>query len=457
VNPVRKNIIRLAVLPLLLAIATIGALLWFQMQRLEARQEQLQEDVFMTAKRAELRNYVHLGLSSIDHLYGAGRDDEAAKIEAKAILRTMNFGDDGYFFVYDTSGRNLVHPRQPELEGQQLIDLRDGHGVPVVRELLARAREGGGFQRYEWGKPSSGHAAPKLGYAVMLERWGWMVGTGLYLDDIDAAAVRMRQNLLANVYGTLIALAALGVVATLAVFAGGMALNISEQRMADRKISELAERVVVSQEQERARVSRELHDHVCQQLVSIKYRFELAVSEAARDASAGLGSMHTAIAALAGAIGDVRRISHDLRPAHLDDLGAAAALQLLGADFARRTGLQVRVQAVDPEPMLSAEQVVELFRIAQEALLNVERHAAAQAVDMRLDAEDGAIVLSIRDDGRGFDVARADRGRGGIGLSNIRQRATRLGARLMIHSNPGQTLLEVVLPKARAVTGMVRA
>src|SRR5580765_5167345 len=102
-----------------------------------------------------------------------------------------------------------------------------------------------------------------------------MLGTGIYLDDVDAAAARLRGNLLDSVRQTLLGLAAVAVVAALAVFAGGLALNISEQRQADRKLKALAHRVVSSQEEERARVSRELHDHICQLLVSIKYQFEL--------------------------------------------------------------------------------------------------------------------------------------------------------------------------------------
>lgn len=442
-STLRTKILVLAVLPLLVALTLIGALLSTEMRRLQVEQVHQQREIFLAAKREELRNYLHLGLSSIEHLYGAGRDDEAARREAMAILRAMNFGDDGYYFVYDLAGRNLVHPRLPGLEGRDLLDLKDAQGVPVIRELLARAREGGGFQRYEWPKPSSGQPAPKLGYAVQLERWGWMVGTGLYLDDVEAAAEGLRRHLLATGRETLLALAAVGIAATLAVFAGGLALNISEQRRADRRIRQLADRVVLSQEEERARVSRELHDHVCQLLVSVKYRFEIAAHQVAAGAPEARASLQQAVGDLAGAIGVVRRISHDLRPALLDDLGLDAALGRLGEELAARCGL---VLEADLAPVvLPQAQAVALYRIAQEALANVERHAQARHLRLRLAQDAQGTRLRIEDDGRGFDT---EAGGGGIGLSNMRQRAESLGGLLLLRSAPGTTALEVRLPAA---------
>ena len=113
----KSKILSLAVAPLLLAIAVIGALLAVETGRLERQQAQLLEDTLLSAKRDELRSFIALALTSIEHLYGAGRDDEAAKEQAKATLSSMNFGDDGYFFVYDQEGLNLVHPRMPDLVG----------------------------------------------------------------------------------------------------------------------------------------------------------------------------------------------------------------------------------------------------------------------------------------------------------------------------------------------------
>ena len=445
----KAKILALAVAPLLLAIAVIGALLAVETKRLEDQQTQVLEDALLSTKRDELRNYIALALTSIAHLYDAGRDDSAAKEQAKAILSSMNFGDDGYFFVYDKTGLNLVHPRQPDLVGTNLWNMRDSDGTYVIRELIERANEGGGFQRYLWPKPSTARIERKLGYSVALPRWGWTLGTGIYLDDVDAAAARLRGNLIASVRATLLGLAAVAVVAALAVFAGGLALNISEQRQADRKLEALAHRVVSSQEEERTRVSRELHDHICQLLVSIKYQFELVGHRLAHPGNEPVTAIDKEIMALSKAIGEVRRISHDLRPALLDDLGLPAALEHIGNELAQRSGLKVRVLPQVHEERLPELQAVSLFRVAQEALRNVERHARASRIDIRLDDSGDRLELRITDDGRGFDVKNVELSKDrGIGLTNMRERVERNGGTFQLVSYPGQTTLTATFPLA---------
>jgi two-component system, NarL family, sensor kinase len=445
----KAKILVLAVAPLLLAVCAIGGLLVFETQRLQRQQAQLLEDVLVSTKRDELRNYIALALTSIEHLYGAGRDDQGAKEQAKAILSSMNFGDDGYFFAYAHDGLNLVHPRQPDLVGTNLWNMRDSDGTYVIRELIARAKEGGGFQRYLWPKPSTGKIERKLGYSVELPRWGWMLGTGIYLDDVDAAAARLRGNQIESVSQTLVGLAGVAVIAALAVFAGGLALNISEQRQADRKLKALAHRVVTSQEEERARVSRELHDHICQLLVSIKYQFELVGHRLAHPGDAPVTAIDKEITALSQAIGEVRRISHDLRPALLDDLGLPAALQHIGDELSRRSGLKVNVLPQVHEERLPELQAVSLFRVAQEALRNVERHARATHIDIRLDDAGDRLELRITDDGVGFDVKNVELSKDrGIGLSNMRERVERNGGTFQLVSNPGRTSLTASFPLA---------
>ena len=445
----KAKILSLAVAPLLLAITLIGGLLVVETQRLERQQAQLLEDTLLNTKRDELRSYIALALTSIDHLYGAGRDDQAAKEQAKAILSSMNFGDDGYFFVYEKEGLTLVHPRQPDLVGQNLWNMQDRDGTYVIRELIARASEGGGFQRYLWPKPSTGRVERKLGYAVELPRWGWMLGTGIYLDDVDAAAARLRDTLLLSVRETLLGLATVAVVAALAVFAGGLALNISEQRQADRKLKALAHRVVSSQEEERARVSRELHDHICQLLVSIKYQFELVGHRLAYPGDHPVTGIDKEIGALSKAIGEVRRISHDLRPALLDDLGLPAALEHIANELAQRSGLKVSVSPRVHEEHLPELQAVSLFRVAQEALRNAERHAQASQIDIQLDDADDKLVLRITDDGIGFDVKNIELSKDrGIGLTNMRERVERNGGSFQLTSQPGRTSLTASFPLA---------
>jgi two-component system NarL family sensor kinase len=274
-----------------------------------------------------------------------------------------------------------------------------------------------------------------------------MLGTGIYLDDVDAAAVRMRGNLVDSVRQTLLGLAAVAMVALIVVFSGGLALNITEQRLADRKLKALAHRVVSSQEEERARVSRELHDHVCQLLVSIKYQFETAAHRLAHPSGQPVTTIDKEINALSQAITEVRQISHNLRPALLDDLGLPSALEQIGHELAARTGLKVNVVARAVDEALPEPQSVDLFRVTQEALRNIAQHAKATHVDIHLERRRDQIALRITDDGCGFDVQRLELSKDrGIGLSNMRERLERNGGVFRVRSEPGCTCVTAMFP-----------
>lgn len=447
----KHKILALTVLPLLLAIVAVGALVQYRAEQLAEQQAALLEESLLASKRAELKHYVELALSSIEPLYANPRlPREQAQTQAKAILQGLSFGDDGYFFAYDTGGRNLVHPRQPELVGRNLWDLTDPQGRHVIRALLAAARDGDGYQRYGWEKPSTHQMTEKLGYVELLPRWGWMLGAGIYLDDVERAAAQVRERARGNARSTLLALGAVALVAVLLVFAGGLALNVSEHRLADSKLKAMAQRIVQSQEDERARVSRELHDGISQLLVSVKFQFELAQHQLDHGDERASDSMRQGLGRLGEAIGEVRRISHDLHPSLLDTLGLAAALDQLSREFAQRTGIAVQ-QHTDHEMTALNRQpakTVALFRIAQEGLCNIERHAHASQVDIQLCRHGNRVELTLIDNGRGCP-ADALYASAGIGLRNIRERVEHLAGDFSLQSIPGRTTLRVSLPLER--------
>jgi two-component system NarL family sensor kinase len=453
----RLQLVVLALIPLLIALATVASVISWKAGELVEQQARALEQQLLSARRAELANYVSLALGSISHLYDSGREDADAMAQARAILAAESFGEDGYFFVYDFDGRNLMHPRMPHIVGVNKWDLTDANGVRVIQELIQRAREGGGYQYYLWEKPSSGRVTPKLGYAVQLERWGWMIGTGIYLDDVEAALQAMRDEVGANVASTMRILAAVAVLSVIVVSVGGLLLSLRDRRIADGRLRELAQRIVTSQEEERARVSRELHDGLSQLLVSLKYQFELVEHRLVTPGSTPVRSMSRELAGLGAAIAEVRRISHALRPSALDDLGLAMALEQSVKEFSARTGIAAafRVKGSVPWGVRGDGQresdplAVTLFRIAQEALANVERHASARHVTILLAGHRRRIGLSIVDDGVGFEIARIERGgHEGIGLRNIRERIEHAGGQLFIASAPGRTELRAIVPTA---------
>lgn len=444
----KHKIVALGILPLVLAIAVICALVISLNRQLGDQQAQLIEDSILASKRAELKNYVEMAQSLIAPLYDDGHGDEHARQQVLEELSKLSFGINGYFFVYDREGRSLMHARQSELVGKHLWDMKDPHGLPVIQALLKTAQSGEGFQRYAWNKPSSGQVTDKLAYVVMLDRWGWMLGTGIYLEDVERATQQARDEVAHGIRKTMLAIAAVALVAVLFVFASGMTLNVSEHRLADKKLQRLTQRIVSLQEEERSRVSRELHDGISQVLVSIKFQFELASLLLENDPGKdkGLSTLKDATVRLGDAIGEVRSLSHDLRSSLLDTLGLPAAIGQLAAEFQQRSGLTVTYDDNEFDCDLVDGAAVSLFRIVQEGLTNIERHAQAENVSITLHGSPDSVRLTVVDDGLGFNVAQVERRHSGIGLRNIRERVEHFGGRFDLVSIPGRSELDVLLP-----------
>jgi len=230
------------------------------------------------------------------------------------------------------------------------------------------------------------------------------------------------------------------------VFATGMTLNVSEHRLADKKLQRLTQRIVSLQEEERSRVSRELHDGISQVLVSIKFQFELASHVLENGQDKGLGILRDATERLGQAIGEVRSLSHDLRSSLLDTLGLPAAIGQLAAEFEQRSGLTVTYNDNEFDCQLVDGAAVSLFRIVQEGLTNIERHAQAKNVSITLHGSEENVRLTVVDDGVGFNVAQVERRHAGIGLRNIRERVEHFGGRFELISMPGRSSLDVLLP-----------
>lgn len=469
----KTKIFLLAVVPFLVAIAGIGIGVRQQATRLAQTQHATMQSAYLTSKEIELRHYVELATSAIAPLYApeANKDgalstpaDEAARQRAAlAVLQNMDFGPDGYFFVYDMHGRSLMHPREPGLVGQDLWNLRDPQGSLTIQQLIAAAQRGGGFVRYMWHRPSTGKLAPKLGYVVPLPRWGWMVGTGIYLDDVDSTLAHIDERASANIERTMKWLGVIALAGVLVIALGALVLNVSEHRSSDAKLKRLAQQVVESQEQERARLSRELHDGISQMLVSVKLLLESALARFERGETRvppAEASLATGLTRLSDTLREVRRISHALRPAMLDDLGLAAALEQLTRELADQSGIEIGFTQAQPKPSRATRARAHapalpdavnttLFRIAQEALTNIVRHAHAARAALTLEVAANGVTLSIADNGRGFDVAHALADpRAGLGLRNMRERLESLGGRLDIASQPGHTLVTAWVPIA---------
>jgi two-component system NarL family sensor kinase len=447
----RVKILLLAILPLFIAVSTIIFVLFLHSDDLVDRQIERVEVNVLSSKHDELRHYMHMALTAVDHIYQeAQSDDEQAKERVKAILNDMTYGPDGYFFVYDGNGTGLVHPTQPEIIGLNWWGLQDSQGRMVIKELTERARAGGGFYRYLWEKPSDGKVAEKLSYAVMLEKWDWMIGTGIYLDELYMQINDRKGEVKFRIERIFFLIFWIAVIAIIAIFVSGILINANERKLADNKLKELTQRIVEFQEEERGRVSRELHDGISQLLVSIKYSVERAVLKTKKGEEDAVDSMDKALGGLHNAIGEVRRISRDLRPRVLDDIGLSAALGAMSDEFSDRTGIKTHFIKHSFTKQLTPEIKTTLFRIAQEALTNIERHSGASEVRIELSKRSDGIKMIITDDGIGFDVLRMDGRKNtfqGIGLRNMQERIEFHGGELMVWSSSEKgTVIEAKLP-----------
>ena len=448
----RQKVIFLAITPLILAMCAIAFAVRHQALILAEQQRATIEQAYLASKESELRHYVTLASHSIAKLVKSGRKDAATQEEAKRILAALSYGDDGYFFIYDLQGNSLMHPRQPELVGQNLWELRDADGNLTIQRLMQRAKSGGGFERYNWVKPSSNKSAPKLGYVILMPEWGWMMGTGIYMDDVDQALAKVGAQQFANIRSTMLWIAAIAILGALVVAGCGLVLNIRELRVADAKLKVLAQRVVESQEEERARLSRDLHDGISQWLVSIKLQIEAGIARLAGNADQQAKAPVTferAAEQLNKVLGEVRRISHNLRPDILDDLGLGAALDHLVHEYNDSSSAQASFAASPPGAGEGLPDMVNtvLFRIAQEALTNSERHANASEVLVGLREAHGVVELRIEDNGGGFDAdGIALHPQRGIGLRNMTERMEAIGGSLHIASAPGGTVVLARLP-----------
>lgn len=206
-----------------------------------------------------------------------------------------------------------------------------------------------------------------------------------------------------------------------------------------RDFRRLARSVYRVQEDERRSLARELHDGIGQNLTALKHQLALIASELGDAPPALLARLESSVGLCAQTLADTRQLSRLLRPQVLDDLGLDAALRWLARTVGEGSGIDIVVESV-PLPELDGEMKTLLFRVAQEALNNVSRHAGAQHAVLGIHAGNGSITLSIWDDGRGFDVdaalagARAGRS---SGLTGMRERVGLHGGHLRVESAPG--------------------
>jgi len=217
-----------------------------------------------------------------------------------------------------------------------------------------------------------------------------------------------------------------------------------ERRQLDDQLRALSQRIEATREEERTGIAREIHDQLGQALTALK--MDIAwVSRRLRDPVSIEQKLAEMSRTTDEIIRSVRRISAELRPGVLDDLGLLAAIEWQAGEFAQRSAIRCRVRSELGDLMVERAQATAAFRIFQEALTNVARHAGATQVDVRLGARDGRLEMEVADDGVGLPEAMPRAG--SLGLLGMSERARRLGGECEVRRRaPRGTVVSLSIP-----------
>ena len=455
----------LGVVSLLAAAGLIAVVVQREGKALAVEQVKFARKVFASLPvdretEQELRALVDGAIRAVPDLDREGRNPDAVLKELRAYsegLQTRNrdrHDGDIYFYVYNIDTKTcLMNEKHPELENKEQSDLRDDLGNPILAPLLDAAATRKGVVRYRWQRPSHGRWVEKVGYVRELADH-WMIGTGFYVDDSEVARLIGEMNARSSsaTSWTLLQIAAIATAAVLFSVLSIMALNVSQQRLADAKLRKLMRVNLTAKDDERRRISHVLHDEVMQNLAAVRWQLDAVLQELeSQRVSADLvEGLKTALESFADARERIRTLSHDLR-FRVKGTQLGARMQLLAAELEVRAHLDAAVDVTGPVWTLSDEAATALYIVAMLALDNVECHAYATRVSVHVvecaHRGEPGFELHVRDDGHGFSVrAIEDRADGGIGLLHMREALAALGGRLVIRSGAEGTEIAAFVP-----------
>ncbi|SEI12618.1 methyl-accepting chemotaxis sensory transducer with Cache sensor [Rheinheimera pacifica] len=289
----KNKMLLLAVLPIVTVVLALMLLIYSQMRSMgEAEVVQFRADM-MHEKQNALEHHVAIAITAVAPYFSGGEPSAEQLDAAKAVIRAMKFSDDGYMFVYDLAGVNIVHGSNAALEGRNLIELKDPNGVLLIRDLIEAGKKGGGFVTYMWDEKTRGGLTPKLGYAAPMYNNRWILGSGFYIDDIDRRVAeqeiqiseRIRNTLLLIIGGAIVLLV---LVVLLALFVANLVVSPLQKASAaliniGQGEGDLTQRLQVETSDEVGEVARGFNEFAqkIQQLVNEVKQAVLALSHSA--------------------------------------------------------------------------------------------------------------------------------------------------------------------------------
>ena len=386
-----------------------------------------------------------------DHLRST-RDADAAFEAVEHVRLIMESVPDFAIFTLDTAGiirtwnvgaRQIFGLAEPDAVGQSgaIIFTPEDRTAGAPEKEMREAREHGRAIDERWHVRKDGSRLYVSGVMAPLVRDGALVGyTKVARDLTERQAMEQelrdaRERLEARVEGRTRELETANI---------ALRAEAAERTESDRERMRLLRRLVNAQEEERARICRELHDQLGQEITALGLKLA-AIREAPGLDAAARAEVERAQALVRRLDDDVEFLVWQLRPTGLDDLGLAEALadyiSLWSSHFAVKAGLRSSLRRRLPGEIEST-----LYRIVQEALNNVSKHAHASSVDIALETSEGSVLLRVDDDGVGFDPDAPTDSRA-MGILGMRERASLVGGCLSIDSSPGKgTRLAVRVP-----------
>jgi len=188
---IRAKVFALVIIPLTLVVITLSSIAINGLNNMGDSQVTLYKDELFKLKKDELSAYIEIAKKSVADL---SPDKEGDLKQLRDRIRNLKFGSNSYFFIFDRKANTIVHAGNPNLEGKNLSNVKDTRGDLVIQKLISVAVEGGGFFEYFWENPATKSEDLKLSYSSMLEQWDFMIGIGVYVDDIDKKVADMKSQ-----------------------------------------------------------------------------------------------------------------------------------------------------------------------------------------------------------------------------------------------------------------------
>ena len=461
----KHKMLMLTIIPLVVAVLVVMLVVNGKLQEMGEHEVATIRATMMSAKKETAKAFVDMALSAVQPIVDKanGPDDAEAKEKVAGILRAIAYGEkkDGYVFVYDYSGTTIAMRPKPSLEGKNMLSLRDANGVTIIKELIEQAQQGGGYLTYTWNRPSKNADVPKLSYATGVTKFGWMLGTGFYIDDIDDVVAATQQRIDSKIAKTQLFIAGTG--AVLLVFfilvalyiAGKVIQPLRDTAKALIDISQgegdLTRRLKVMSKDEVGQVSQgfnDFSDKIQKLVVDLKEGI-VDLSKSTVQMNAVVSKIHS----------DVEKQRHETAQAAAAVHEMAAAAQEVAGNA---VGAASAAQEADNES-ISGQRIVEETITAIQALSDDVNRASDVIGQLDVDADKIGTVVNVIKEIAGqtnllalnaaIEAARA--GDYGRGFSVVADEVRTLANRTQQSTQEIQSMIERLQIGAREAVGVI--